>query len=74
MFCPILREISNREDSATKLEPNTIFDKYKQGRANSYAPFRLFETNCTPSEDEDSLNHSHSDRKIRGPYRRYTME
>ena len=53
MFCPILRDISNREDCTAQLVTDTIFDKYKQGRANSHAPFRLFETNCSPSEDEE---------------------
>lgn len=54
MASPLLREVSNKEDSSTFLECWSIFDKYKQGRAHTLAPFRLFETNCNTSCEEDS--------------------
>lgn len=74
MLTQILQDISNKEESTSSLEQETIFDKYKLGRVNSSAPFRLFETNCGISAAEDSESDSQSDKKVRGPYRKYTFD
>jgi len=49
MFSQLFKEMSQKEDSSTNIEPESIFDKYKLGRVNSSAPFQLFETNCVLS-------------------------
>jgi hypothetical protein len=49
MMHSIFRDISNKEDSSTLGELESIFDKYKAGRAHTLAPFRLFETNSNTS-------------------------
>lgn len=68
-----LKDSSMREDSSTQLEQESIFDKYKLGHAHSKAPFRLFETSCSTSCDDPSDSDEPSDRRARGPYRKYTF-
>ena len=45
----LFRDISNKEDSSTLPEQDSIFNKYLLGRAHTFAPFRLFETNSNTS-------------------------
>ena len=49
MFGQLFKELSQKEDSSTNIDAENIFDKYKLGRANSSAPFQLFEKNCALS-------------------------
>ena len=74
MGIDLLKDLLPKEDSSTQMEPETIFDKYKLGLAHTKAPFRLFETNCSTSCDEESDSDEQGDRKVRGPYRKYTYE
>lgn len=74
MSIDLLKDLLPREDSSTQMEQENIFDKYKLGLAHTKAPFRLFETNCSTSCDEESDSDEQGDRKIRGPYRKYTYE
>lgn len=64
----------SKEESATLMEFESIFDKYKHGLAHANAPFKLFETNCSTSGDEDDEISEKGDRKMRGPYRKYTYD
>ena len=74
MNYPLFKDMACKEDSATCTEQETIFDKYKVGRAHLLAPFRLFETNSCTSCDEGEDSDSKEDQKIRGPYRKYSYE
>ena len=56
------------------MESESIFDKYRLGRASLQAPFRLFETNSNTSCHDESDSEDGDDRRIRGPYRKYTSD
>ena len=56
------------------LQEDSIFSKYKFGTVGTNAPFKLFESNCSTSGDEDSDDESGDDKRARGPYRKYTID
>lgn len=56
------------------LQQESIFSKYKFGQVGNNAPFKLFESNCSTSQDYDSDDESGDGKKGRGPYRKYTVE
>ena len=56
------------------LKEDSIFSKYKCGMVGSNAPFKLFESNCSTSGDQDSDDDETNKKKVRGPYRKYTIE
>ena len=52
-------------------QASSLFRKYKEGKAPSNAPFKLFEQVNWMSTDEECSPFS-SRAKVRGPYRKYT--
>ena len=56
------------------LREDSIFAKYKFGTVGTNAPFKLFESNCSTSGEEESDDDSDDDKRVRGPYRKYTID
>lgn len=73
MLCELIQDITNIQTYRTINATDSIFHKYKLGLVSESAPFRLFETNCSTSCDDDSDSDDQSDQKIRGPYRKYSF-
>ena len=48
---PLLQDLIPKEESSTLQLSESIFEKYKNGKAPLSAPFRLFETNSNTSCD-----------------------
>ena len=75
-FAKLSREETGIEcEGVTELlQEESIFTKYKFGMVGTGAPFKLFESNCSTSGDEDSESDSGDEKRVRGPYRKYTID